>query len=77
MWGEERGPTSVDVWMLDMQLLCCRLVRVTLYAECLLNGQYFEEKWEISIFRAKFLSDLFANQAFVLGKISGKCFSRR
>ena len=55
------GLTFVDIWLLDMQLLCCRLVRVTLYAERLLNGQYLEEKWEIAIFRAKFLRDPFAN----------------
>jgi hypothetical protein len=70
------GFTFVDVWLLRMQLLCCRLIRVALYAECLLNGQHFEEEREVAVFCAKFLGDLFPDQTLVLSKIASKRFSR-
>jgi hypothetical protein len=74
--GSGSGFTFVNVWLLRMQLLCCCLIRVTLYAECLLDGQHFEKIRKIALFRAKFLGDPFANQTLVLGKIAGKSFSR-
>lgn len=53
--GSGSGFTFVNVWLLRMQLLCRCLIRVTLYAECLLNGQHFEKIREIALFRAEFL----------------------
>jgi hypothetical protein len=69
------GFTFVNVWLLRMQLLCRRLVRVALYAECLLNGQHFEEERKVAVFCAKFLGDPLADQTWVLGKIARKRFS--
>jgi hypothetical protein len=59
--------TFVNLWLLRMQLLCRRLVRVALYAECLLNGQHLEKIRKVALFRAIFLGDPFANQILVLG----------
>lgn len=56
-----------------MQLLCGRLVWVALYAECLFNGQYFEEERKIAILSAaKLPGDVFANQILILGKMAGE-----
>ena len=61
-----------------MQLLRRGLIRVALYAECLLDGQHFEKIGKVALFRAEFLRDPFANQILVLGKIAGESlgFSR-
>src|ERR1700742_4595453 len=68
--GGGHGLTFVNLRLLDMQRLCCRLVRMALYTERLLNGQYFEEEGEIAIPSAKFPRAFFSSQALVPGKRS-------
>lgn len=48
MKGEGEA-TFVDVGLLSVQLLCCLLVRVRLYTQCLLDGENLEKEWEIAI----------------------------
>jgi len=58
-----------------MQDLGGLLIRMTLDAKGLFNGEYLEEEGQISIGRVKFIEDAFADEMYMVCKVVGEGFA--